>query len=224
MPLQKVKNKSMLYTGSTFIKSLQYWAKSFRILLWCWYLPLEEVAKCDAYSKDDYNRHHEDTDDVAWQTKRTRKVKNVTYKYVTKIFTLLYRVNYNIPSMPRSFFFLGPVCTRWLIPITGCTAATSPREGPDLAGWKLCVEGGVPVELRDSASVRTQSNKASVKQTDKWLLTLYIYFIFYMTSSLADLSLSILILRYSEVTVFWTERDVLIWASLLFVWTAVHAR
>lgn len=126
--------------------------------------------------------------------------------------------------MPRSFFFLGPVCTRWLIPITGCTAATSPREGPDLAGWKLCVEGGVPVELRDSASVRPQSNKASVKQTDKWLLTLYIYLIFYMTSSLADLSLSILILRYSEVTVFWTERDVLIWASLLFVWTAVHAR
>lgn len=57
--------------------------------------------------------------------------------------------------MPGSFFFLGPVRTRWLIPITGCTAATSPWETPDLTGWKLSVEGVVPIGLRDSASAGT---------------------------------------------------------------------
>lgn len=54
--------------------------------------------------------------------------------------------------MPRSFFCFGPVRTRWLTPITGCTAATSPWAGPDLAGWKLFVEGVVPVGSTGSAS------------------------------------------------------------------------
>ena len=33
------------------------------------YWPLIEVANWDAYSKDDYNRHHEYAEDVAWKTK-----------------------------------------------------------------------------------------------------------------------------------------------------------
>lgn len=53
-----------------------------------------------------------------------------------------------IPVVPRSFFFLGPVCTRWLIPITGCTAAAPPPVEAELVGRRLSVEEGSPAESR----------------------------------------------------------------------------
>lgn len=58
----------------------------------------------------------------------------------------------HLPVVPRSFFFLGPVCTCWLIPMTGCTAAAWWPEEAELVGRRPSVEEGSPAESRDLAS------------------------------------------------------------------------
>ena len=117
-------------------------------LVLCWSIPLVEVSKCDADPQDDDNCHHEDSEDVAWQRKaQVGRDKNMKCMWT--------HWGSSMPVVPRSFFFLGPVCTRWLTPITGCTAAASPPWEAELAGRRLWVEEGSPAESRDLASAGT---------------------------------------------------------------------
>lgn len=47
----------------------------------------------------------------------------------------------DIPRVPSSFFFLGPVRTLWMMPMTGWTALPPPWASPDLAGSKISLFG-----------------------------------------------------------------------------------
>lgn len=64
----------------------------------------------------------------------------------------------DIPRVPSSFFFLGPVRTLWMMPMTGWTALPPPWASPDLAGSKISVCAVVRGPASDaSASVGAPS-------------------------------------------------------------------
>lgn len=65
-----------------------------------------------------------------------------------------------VPSVPKSFFSLEFICTLWLIPTTGCTAAASLREGKVSAGsntwstpWEVPTSAGGTGAVAAVASV-----------------------------------------------------------------------
>lgn len=144
------------------------------ILLWCGYSPLIEVAKRDAYTKDDYDRHHEDADHVAWQTQRdinkkttvntSKRYESHAQKHLTKIHTT-YQVCQGPSSVLVLFALAGwlpsPAARRRPLPER---ARTWPAESSLWREWFLSGRRVRPLLAQQNLVLETQWNKTSVKQ------------------------------------------------------------
>lgn len=108
--------------------------------------PLIDISQDDASSNGNDYHHHDQPQHVPCGEKRGR-IGGIRFSY-----SVAFRASKNsilpelqewmdpahnpvfVPSVPKSFFSLEFICTLWLIPMTGCTAAASLREGKVSAG------------------------------------------------------------------------------------------
>lgn len=113
--------------------------------------PLIDVSHDNASPNGNDYHHHDQPQHITCEKRKKRyKIRGSRFSY-----NVVFRVSKQVcpartpgmdpsrdpgfvPSVPRSFFSLEFICTLWLMPMTGCTAAASLREGKVSAGSNTC--------------------------------------------------------------------------------------